>query len=580
LYDFQFSQSAKTIKDAARFYARNGMSSLLALGDTIASEASVREDVLILNETWPFVTTHDFEIKGAHTRLDSATELVLFAPMVTDKNREKWEEYSVDHQDWLIKSAEQALQTNTWFENEFYDKVQAMDHGTMDHGSMNHMNMDDGAMAMDDGAMDTMDHSGMGHGRNMRTGQRFLQVAESMGGMDGMNMTSMVTSMDTGTSDSTGSVDMPGMTSSSTMTMDMGDVTTTMNMTGTASSTSSMGMDGTSMDNMDTFMDSIARNIYRVEADGSTSQESRAFYAPVWQMSPPPKDPSLVNMDLYSNPVFKRMINYIMKSGGQPGLSEFVDVTPLYKGLFTESEHWQLHDQFHGAGDAVGHSARDHPHTLIAAPVRRTIGTDAEIVGILAAVVPWDLYLSRLLPEGIDGVFVVLENTCGQAVTYEINGPEAGYLGKGDMHQRKYNYLKQSYRVSDVLTAPNSKLTADSLQCGKTFVAHDEYDALDRNSASHCSIVLPFQNTQCTCTRQPNSGQCSTRQGPKPSLVSLLPSSLRLEWSSSSTSNTFREDKIKSWQPLSEPTPLFRRSFRPMSAIVSLRMPKSKWSEK
>jgi hypothetical protein len=228
----------------------------------------------------------------------------------------------------------------------------------------------------------------------------------------------------------------------------------------------------------------IPSEIYRVEADDSTSQESRPFYAPVWQMSPPPKDPSLVNLDLYSNPVFKRMINYIMESGGQPGLSEFVDVTPLYKGLFTESEHWQLHDQFHGAADTVEHhTAIDHPHTLIAAPVRRTIDTDAEIVGILAAVVPWDLYLSRLLPKGIDGVYVVLENTCGQVVTYMINGPEAAYLGKGDMHQTRYDYLKQSYKVSDVLTAPSTHLTADSLQCGKIVAAGDEYDAPDCNSA-------------------------------------------------------------------------------------------------
>jgi hypothetical protein len=406
------------------------MSSLLTLGDTIASEASVREDALNLNETWPFVTTHDFEIKGAHTRLDSATELVLFAPMVTDEYRERWEEYSVDNQDWLMKSTEQALQTNTWFEDEFYDEIgaqgEAMDH---DDDAMDHDAMDDDSMNDD-----SMDH-GMNHVRNMRAGRRYLQDVESMGGMDGMDMTSMVTD-------------------SSMSSMEMNDT-----MDGSMGASNATG---------------IASEIYRVEEDGSTSQESRAFYAPVWQMSPPPKDPSLVNQDLYSNPVFKRMINYIMESGGQPGLSEFVDVRPLYKGLFTEAEHWQLHDQFHGAGDMVGHSARDHPHTLIAAPVRKTIDTDAEIVGILAAVVPWDLYLSRLLPKGIDGVYVVLENTCGQAVTYEINGPEAGYLGKGDMHQREYDRLKQSYRVSDVLTAPNSKATADSLQCGKIFVACDE----------------------------------------------------------------------------------------------------------
>jgi hypothetical protein len=334
------------------------MSSLLSLGDTIASEASA--DTLALNETWPFVTTYDFEIKGAHARLDSATELVLFAPIVTDENRERWGKYSVDHQDWMLKSREQTLQTNTWFEDEFYDEMGAEAHV---------MDMDNSAM--DDATREDMDDGDMDHGRSLRTGRRFLQQMESMGGTDGMNMNSMVT----------------------------------------ASSNSSMDMNGTSMDtSMPSNATTIADKIYRVEADHSTSQESRPFYAPVWQMSPPHKDSSLVNLDLYSNPVFKRMINYIMESGGQPGLSEFVDVSPLYKGLFNEDEHWQLHDQFHGGGDSVRHSAHDHPHTLIAAPVRSSIDPDAEIVGILAAVIPWDLYLSRLLPKGIDGVYVVLEN--------------------------------------------------------------------------------------------------------------------------------------------------------------------------
>jgi hypothetical protein len=36
----------------------------MTLGDTIASEASAREEALDLNETWPFVTTHDFELKA------------------------------------------------------------------------------------------------------------------------------------------------------------------------------------------------------------------------------------------------------------------------------------------------------------------------------------------------------------------------------------------------------------------------------------------------------------------------------------------------------------------------------------
>jgi hypothetical protein len=58
-----------------------------------------------------------------------------------------------------------------------------------------------------------------------------------------------------------------------------------------------------------------------------------------------------------------------------------------------------------------------------AAPVRRTIDTEAEIVGILLRLFRGLVLIETSLPQGIDGVFVVLENTCGQAVSYEINGP-------------------------------------------------------------------------------------------------------------------------------------------------------------
>jgi hypothetical protein len=170
------------------------------------------------------------------------------------------------------------------------------------------------------------------------------------------------------------------------------------------------------------------------------------------------------------------MVSQIMISGGQAGLSEFVDVSLFYEGIFTESDHWHLHDQFHGNVDeAREHTAHAHPHTVIAAPVRSTINADAEVVGILAAVLPWDLFFSRLLPRGINGVYVVLENSRGEVVSYVINGPEAVFLGGGDLHQTRYDYLKETYKVSDVL-APSSNLTVDSNQIGKNVVAGDWCD--------------------------------------------------------------------------------------------------------
>jgi hypothetical protein len=365
----------------------------------------------------------------------------------------------------------------------------------------------------EDQAMDNgdVDHSSMDHSLNLGSDRRFLQSSESMDGMDGVDTPSTLTDDE----------DMPEM-DSSTPSVDVGEAIAGVDMTGIDTSTSPMGSDGTAASGMDVSNQTIIMNTTGMHSmnhsmDSSmggamddsvdnagghgmdhsasipsstidipsqiyqsqfgTSQESHnMFYVPVWQMSPPPKTPSLVNYDLNSDPAFEGMVSQIMNSGGQAGLSKFVDISGLYEGIFTESEEWHLHDQFHGNVDeAKEHIAHSHPHTVIAAAVRRTITADAEIVGILAAVLPWDLFLSRLLPEGINGVYVVLENSCGEVVSFLINGPDAEYLGGGDLHQTRYDYLKESYRVSDVL-APSSNLTVDSDQCGKNVAAGDWCD--------------------------------------------------------------------------------------------------------
>ena len=48
-------------------------------------------------------------------------------------------------------------------------------------------------------------------------------------------------------------------------------------------------------------------------------------------------------------------------------------------------------------------------------------------------------YLKHLLPVGVSGVYCVLRNSCGQDFSYVINGPEAIYLGEGDLHEQGYN---------------------------------------------------------------------------------------------------------------------------------------------
>jgi hypothetical protein len=153
-----------------------------------------------------------------------------------------------------------------------------------------------------------------------------------------------------------------------------------------------------------------------------------------------------------------------------------------------------------------------------AAPVRRTItDTEAEIVGILLRLFRGDLYLSRPLPQGIDGVFVVLENTCGQAVTYEING-SASYLGTGDLHQLRYNYLESSRTECQMSHSPKPKPTSSSYVESRS----DEYDAPLWLQQCLTPVITPFQNT---INMRSVSQIPYNSSGQKRSQVSLLPCS-------------------------------------------------------
>jgi hypothetical protein len=65
-------------------------------------------------------------------------------------------------------------------------------------------------------------------------------------------------------------------------------------------------------------------------------------------------------------------------------------------------------------------------------------------VGVFAMTFYWRDLIKEILPTDSDGIIVVFENACGQNFTYQINGPETVYLGRGDLHDPKYDELGKS----------------------------------------------------------------------------------------------------------------------------------------
>ena len=53
---------------------------------------------------FPFVTMGLYESNAQHAREQSGAEIMTFHPMVKNDDRFTWEQYSVDHQDWIETS--------------------------------------------------------------------------------------------------------------------------------------------------------------------------------------------------------------------------------------------------------------------------------------------------------------------------------------------------------------------------------------------------------------------------------------------------------------------------------------------
>ena len=92
------------------------------------------------------------------------------------------------------------------------------------------------------------------------------------------------------------------------------------------------------------------------------------------------------------------------------------------------------------------------PASFMAAPVYDSLTPNASLVGAVTAEIPWHSYIQNLIPEGINGIIVVVQNTCGQVFTYQVNGPDVLYLGPEDLHDPAYD----EYEIESHFTAFNS----------------------------------------------------------------------------------------------------------------------------
>eukprot|EP00934_Nitzschia_sp_Nitz4_P002440 Nitzschia sp. Nitz4//scaffold67_size101165//98871//101089//NITZ4_004548-RA/size101165-augustus-gene-0.19-mRNA-1//1//CDS//3329556531//2435//frame0 len=82
----------------------------------------------------------------------------------------------------------------------------------------------------------------------------------------------------------------------------------------------------------------------------------------------------------------------------------------------------------------------------------RVARNESDMVGILWSTYFWRTQFTEILPSGTKPLVLVVWNTCGRGFTYEIEGPEANFVGYGDHHDHKYDHLVVDSTLLDVIS--------------------------------------------------------------------------------------------------------------------------------
>jgi hypothetical protein len=124
-----------------------------------------------------------------------------------------------------------------------------------------------------------------------------------------------------------------------------------------------------------------------------------------------------------------------------------------------------------------------------------------KMIGMLTSTISWSsVFETSVLSCAADhGLFAVLENDCDQQFTFLINGQDASFLGKGDLHDNGYDDYKSTFKLESLLGSgeefltPGSLLTLDTDFCNyrvHVYPSSDLEDSFDTNNRIWYSVAI------------------------------------------------------------------------------------------
>ena len=486
-FEAQFEDQGDRLVKEFRLLFLGTLGAIDNFGVTITSH------VRSMNLVFPFAFVPEFDIRAASTSSLAKVPFLAFVPKVDNNDLEMFNNYTVDLSFWV----DQALARQYGHPSPPTPAGQMMHHRRRD---LQMEDMEDMEMNME--GMINSNNTSSNSNTNMQDGMDLDHGDDYTGMVHGEMMDSTHTHQDTTTEDHSGH--------------DMG------------------GHSGHDMDNdAEYHYQDIFPGIYSFDQDGTTriAGSDKEVYWPIFQCQP--VEPDIVNLDLLSHPVFgselqtsfdsveivvgrlvfreKKVEQAQAQTDGHDN-----DTMEMHHDHDDQEHHAEMnhpedthmdmdmdmdhsgHDDMTGGMDHDGHRQRkyrhltdhhvldpleqfiyaqaepqDGPFSQIVFPVFSGFETDRTISGFLTISVFWSQFLTDNLPETVENVICVLENQCGQVVSYEINTEQqAAYLGQGDFHDPAFDHLEVSMSLAEMVRGEGGDQT--ELTYSKVFL-QEEY---------------------------------------------------------------------------------------------------------
>eukprot|EP00977_Amphora_coffeiformis_P025101 scaffold18239_cov137-Amphora_coffeaeformis.AAC.1 len=179
----------------------------------------------------------------------------------------------------------------------------------------------------------------------------------------------------------------------------------------------------------------------------AATPDDTEFAVPLWQNAP--AIPSVAeNMDSFSNALNAEPISAVLNENrAVTGGSFNIEMAA--------SEYYDDESPLGGENlvqyllNVWGRENEMDPLGYFFYPIHEELDSNSKVVAIIIMYVHWRQLFVDILPPDAVGVVAVLENTCDQHLTYEINGKNVRYVDQQDRHDPAYDSFVHSIEMTE-----------------------------------------------------------------------------------------------------------------------------------